>query len=65
MDRKVTVNQIRSRLIIEDIERKLDELESIQNNEDQWVISDESEAIRADLNSLRERTKHLNNILGY
>lgn len=56
--KQVTIKQVESKLILDTIEDRLDELEKIQDVQEQMIIADEVDVIR-------ERIKHLNNVLGF
>lgn len=56
--KEVTIKQVESKLILDIIEDRLDELEKIQDVQEQMIIADEVDVIR-------EKIKHLNNVVGH
>lgn len=56
--KEVTIKQVKSKLILEIIKDRLDELEKIQDVQEQMIIADTVDVIR-------EQIKHLNNVVGH
>ena len=58
MPKQVTMKQVKSKIILEDIKNRLDELEKIQDVQEQMIIADEVDSIRSCIS-------HLNNVVGH
>lgn len=56
--KEVTIKQVESKLILEIIKDRLDELDKIQDVQEQMIIADTVDVIR-------EQIKHLNNVVGH
>jgi hypothetical protein len=56
--KQVTMKQVKSKIILEDIKNRLDELEKIQDVQEQMIIADEVDSIRSCIS-------HLNNVVGH
>ena len=56
--KQVTIKQVESKLILDTIEDRLDELEKIQDVQEQMIIADEVDSIRSCIS-------HLNNVVGH
>lgn len=56
--KEVTIKQVESKLILEIIKDRLDELEKIQDVQEQMIIADEVDSIRSCIS-------HLNNVVGH